>query len=83
MVDHVATHVSSARHVTLLSAGLAGHLAEATPRAAHAGHAVLGAVAGAHAPGHRWLLFNINGGFHSHGGTHKWMVYKGKSHENR
>ena len=22
----------------------------------------------------------INGGFHSHGGTIKWMVYKGKSH---
>ena len=21
--------------------------------------------------------FLINGGFHSHGGTHKWMVYKG------
>ena len=28
--------------------------------------------------------FSINsfGGFHSHGGTPKWMVYNGKSHEN-
>ena len=23
-----------------------------------------------------------NGGFHSHGGTPNWMVYKGTSHEN-
>lgn len=42
---------SPSRHVALLVAGPTGHLAETAPRAAHPGHAVLGPVAGADAPG--------------------------------